>query len=82
MCYMTDLGATPAIVRGALVTSGDIGGYDVVKKFLINTWGVPDNTNLHIVTSLCSGLIASVIGAPADVVMTRTFNQRYSETGQ
>ncbi|KAI4456767.1 mitochondrial dicarboxylate carrier-related [Holotrichia oblita] len=75
-------GATPAVVRGALVTSGDIGGYDFVKKFILNTWDVPDNRSLHVVTSLLSGLFASAIGAPADVVMTRTFNQRYSDTGK
>ncbi|KAK9746411.1 Mitochondrial carrier protein [Popillia japonica] len=75
-------GATPAIVRGALVTSGDIGAYDFIKKFILNRWNVSDSTGLHVVSSLCSGLIAAVIGAPADVVMTRTFNQRYTETGQ
>ncbi|GJQ72140.1 hypothetical protein Trydic_g3234 [Trypoxylus dichotomus] len=75
-------GAAPAIVRGALVTSGDIGAYDFCKRFILNTWDVKDNQLLHIVTSLCSGLVATVIGAPADVVMTRTFHQRYSTTGE
>lgn len=67
-------GWAPNVQRAALVNMGDLTTYDTVKHFLIGHTSLQDNWITHTISSGCSGLIASTISTPADVVKTRIMN--------
>ncbi|KAM8809566.1 UCP4 protein, partial [Eudromia elegans] len=68
-------GWVPNVQRAALVNMGDLTTYDSVKHFLLLNTSLVDNSITHSVASACSGLVAAILGTPADVVKTRIMNQ-------
>lgn len=68
-------GATPAVQRAALVNLGELATYDHAKESILRTGLVGDNVAAHTLSSMCSGLFASLISTPADVIKTRMMNQ-------
>lgn len=68
-------GSIPNVQRAALVNLGDLTTYDTVKRFVIKKTGLPDCHLVHVISSICAGLVAAVMGTPADVVKTRVMNQ-------
>uniref|UniRef100_A0A8B9G2V8 Solute carrier family 25 member 27 n=1 Tax=Amazona collaria TaxID=241587 RepID=A0A8B9G2V8_9PSIT len=68
--------------RAALVNMGDLTTYDSVKHFLLLNTPLMDNGVTHSVASSCSGLVAAVLGTPADVVKTRVMNQPRDKQGR
>lgn len=67
-------GWAPNVQRAALVNMGDLTTYDTVKHLLLHHTSLEDNWVTHTFSSGCSGLIASTISTPADVVKTRIMN--------
>lgn len=68
-------GSVPNVQRAALVNLGDLTTYDTVKRFVMKKSGLPDCHLVHIISSICAGLVAATMGSPADVVKTRVMNQ-------
>ncbi|NWY66419.1 UCP4 protein, partial [Erithacus rubecula] len=75
-------GWVPNVQRAALVNMGDLATYDSVKHFLLLNTTLGDNSVTHSVSSVCSGLVAAVLGTPADVVKTRIMNQPRDKQGR
>lgn len=68
-------GSVPNVQRAALVNLGDLTTYDTVKHFVMKKTGLPDCHLVHVISSICAGLVAATMGTPADVVKTRVMNQ-------
>ncbi|KAL4649203.1 mitochondrial uncoupling protein 4, partial [Arapaima gigas] len=75
-------GWVPNVQRAALVNLGDLATYDSVKHFLLWNTTLQDNILCHSLASTCSGLIAAVMGTPADVIKTRIMNQPTDTSGR
>jgi len=67
-------GWLPNVQRAALVNLGDLTTYDTAKHLVLRKTGLEDNYITHTLSSICSGLIAAIIGTPADVIKTRIMN--------
>lgn len=74
-------GSVPNVQRAALVNLGDLTTYDTVKRFVMKKTGLPDCHTVHIISSICAGLVAATMGTPADVVKTRIMNQPTDKFG-
>ncbi|XP_052601353.1 mitochondrial uncoupling protein 4 isoform X1 [Peromyscus californicus insignis] len=75
-------GWVPNIQRAALVNMGDLTTYDTVKHYLVLNTPLEDNIATHGLSSLCSGLVASILGTPADVIKSRIMNQPRDKQGR
>jgi solute carrier family 25 uncoupling protein 27 len=75
-------GSIPNVQRAALVNLGDLTTYDSVKCYIMRTTSLPDDHVVHIMSSVCAGLIAAIMGTPADVIKTRVMNQPTDELGR
>lgn len=72
-------GSLPAISRAALVNLGELSTYDAAKRTILNSWIVkgrfPSDQEepifVHVLSSICSGFVASAVSTPADVVKSR-----------
>ena len=65
-------GATPNVSRAILVNLGELSTYDLIKHNIKSTFNIKEeDMRLHIVSSLFSGLAATVCCTPADVVKSR-----------
>ena len=64
-------GVTPNVGRAMLVNLGELATYDHAKQTIQHTLHIKDSTPLHIMSSLCSGFVASVCCTPADVIKSR-----------
>jgi len=65
-------GASPLVVRGSLFSAGQTLGYDGAKTILAQRMKVmEDGPVLHMLGSVVAAFFATVLSAPADVVMTR-----------
>ncbi|XP_074845110.1 mitochondrial uncoupling protein 4 isoform X3 [Carettochelys insculpta] len=62
-------GWVPNVQRAALVNMGDLTTYDSVKHFLLLNTPLQDNSVTHSIASGCSGLVAAILGTPADVII-------------
>lgn len=72
-------GVLPNIQRAFLVNMGELACYDHAKHFVIHNQIANDNIYAHTLASMMSGLSATTISCPADVVKTRMMNQAVSE---
>ncbi|KAL6753463.1 uncoupling protein [Haematococcus lacustris] len=69
-------GCAPAVQRAALVNLGELATYDLAKQALVRHTSLdPQGPGTAAAASLCSGLVASLVSCPADVVKTRVMNQ-------
>ncbi|XP_025746517.1 mitochondrial uncoupling protein 4 isoform X1 [Callorhinus ursinus] len=75
-------GWVPNIQRAALVNMGDLTTYDTVKHYLVLNTPLEDNIMTHGLSSLCSGLVASILATPADVIKSRIMNQPRDKQGR
>lgn len=75
-------GSIPNVQRAALVNLGDLTTYDNVKRIILTRTGLPDSHTVHILSSICAGLVAALMGTPADVVKTRVMNQPTDSNGR
>ncbi|XP_025114432.1 mitochondrial uncoupling protein 4-like isoform X2 [Pomacea canaliculata] len=68
-------GWIPNVQRAALVNLGDLATYDTTKHFILRNTSLKDNYVTHTLSSVCSGLVAALMGTPSDVIKTRIMNQ-------
>lgn len=76
-------GTSVAVQRAALVNLGELSTYSIVKKYLVERSWPEEDSRVHVMSSLCSGLVSSLISTPADVVKSRMMNdseKRYSSS--
>uniref|UniRef100_A0A803MNG9 Uncoupling protein 3 n=2 Tax=Chenopodium quinoa TaxID=63459 RepID=A0A803MNG9_CHEQI len=74
-------GVVPNMQRAFLVNMGELACYDHAKHFVIRN-EIADNIYAHTLASIMSGLAATTLSCPADVVKTRMMNQAASEDGK
>lgn len=75
-------GSIPNVYRAALVNLGDLTTYDYAKRLVMRKTDLPDCHTVHIMSSICAGLVAAIMGTPADVVKTRIMNQPTDVNGR
>lgn len=75
-------GSTANVYRAALVNLGDLTTYDFAKRNIMKKMDLPDCHTVHILSSICAGLVAATMGTPADVVKTRIMNQPTDASGR
>ncbi|XP_072972661.1 mitochondrial uncoupling protein 3 [Typha angustifolia] len=68
-------GVVPNAQRAFLVNMGELTCYDHAKHFIIHKRICDDNIFAHTLASIASGLSATALSCPADVVKTRMMNQ-------
>jgi len=76
------IGCSPLVVRGALLTAGQMAGYDTTKKMCTRHALLHDGPVLHVAAALMAGLCAASLSAPADVVWTRLQSSVGSTRGE
>jgi solute carrier family 25 uncoupling protein 27 len=64
-------GVGPNVSRAMLVNLGELATYDQSKQFIKKQLNLEDNTPLHVMSSICSGFVASLCCTPADVIKSR-----------
>lgn len=74
-------GVYPNAQRAFLVNMGELACYDQAKHFIIQNHISYDNIYGHSLASVMSGLSATALSCPADVVKTRMMNQGASKDG-
>ena len=57
-------GVTPNVSRAVLVNFGELATYDQSKQYFKKKFEIQDSTPLHMMSSLCSGFVASVCCTP------------------
>ncbi|XP_047157662.1 mitochondrial uncoupling protein 3 [Vigna umbellata] len=75
-------GVFPNIQRAFLVNMGELACYDHAKQFVIRSRIADDNVYAHTLASIMSGLAATSLSCPADVVKTRMMNQAAKKEGK
>ncbi|KAK1362060.1 mitochondrial uncoupling protein 3 [Heracleum sosnowskyi] len=75
-------GVFPNVQRAFLVNMGELACYDHAKHFVIGHQIANDNIYAHTLASIMSGLSATTLSCPADVVKTRMMNQVAGEDGK
>ncbi|XP_021807406.1 mitochondrial uncoupling protein 3 isoform X2 [Prunus avium] len=75
-------GVFPNVQRAFLVNMGELACYDQAKHFVIKNRISEDNIYAHTLASIMSGLSATALSCPADVVKTRMMNQSRSKQGK
>ncbi|KAL0336400.1 UNVERIFIED_CONTAM: Mitochondrial uncoupling protein 3 [Sesamum radiatum] len=68
-------GVSANVQRAYLVNMGELACYDHAKRFIIKKRICNDNIYAHTLSSIVSGLSATALSCPADVVKTRMMNQ-------
>ncbi|KAH0753897.1 hypothetical protein KY290_024167 [Solanum tuberosum] len=74
-------GVLPNIQRAFLVNMGELACYDHAKRFVIDNNIANDNIYAHTLSSIMSGLSATTLSCPADVIKTRMMNQAADKQG-
>lgn len=64
-------GCMPLVVRGAMLTSGHMAGYDGTKRLMKQQGWLADGPVLHVAAATIAGFSAATLSAPADVFQTR-----------
>jgi hypothetical protein len=70
-------GIVPSTLRGASIAVGELAAYDHTKttiKTLNLAYISTEGTSLHILSSLVTGLVATTMAAPFDLIKTRAMN--------
>ncbi|XP_030449204.1 mitochondrial uncoupling protein 3 [Syzygium oleosum] len=75
-------GVFPNAQRAFLVNMGELACYDQAKRFVIQNQIAEDNIFAHTLASIMSGLSATALSCPADVVKTRMMNQATNKDGK
>lgn len=74
-------GMVPNVQRAFLVNMGELACYDHAKRFVINNNIANDDIYAHTLSSIMSGLSATTLSCPADVIKTRMMNQAADNQG-
>ena len=71
------VGCSPLVLRGALLSGGQMLGYDGTKSFFkdpqntLPVFSLSDGPTLHVISAIVAAFFAATLSAPADVTMCR-----------
>ena len=68
-------GAVPSILRASLVNLGELATYDQAKETIKSLSNLQEGLALHSSSSVLSGLVATTLSCPADVIKSRVMAQ-------
>lgn len=69
-------GLIPSTLRGTCIAAGELATYDHSKSLLKSSFQFKEGLVLHITSSLITGLIATTVAAPFDMMKTRAMNSQ------
>eukprot|EP00127_Corallochytrium_limacisporum_P006402 Clim_evm10s226 gene=Clim_evmTU10s226 len=69
-------GVSPTVARAMLLNAAQLATYSQAKAMLQRKFSFPEGVPLHLTASTMSGLCASFVSLPADIVKTRVQNAR------
>ena len=72
-------GASASAPRGAAIAVGEVTTYDQVKSTLRRYY--PESFVLHVVTSLITGVVATTVAAPFDLLKSRVMASTVASDG-
>jgi solute carrier family 25 uncoupling protein 27 len=77
-------GVGPNVSRAMLVNLGELATYDIAKSNIKENLKIDDSIPVHMMSSICSGLVSSACCTPADVIKSRMMQQNspYKNIGQ
>jgi len=64
-------GVVPSTLRGAFLAVGELATYDQVKHEIKTRLGLKEGVGIHVSASLITGVVATSLAAPFDLVKTR-----------
>jgi dicarboxylate transporter 10 len=64
-------GASPSVLRGALMAATQLSSYDHSKRILKRNFGFDEGTSLHVTCSIISSVCCAFVTGPADMIKTR-----------
>lgn len=64
-------GVCPNIARNSIVNCAEVVTYDTVKTNLVKAFHLSDSPTTHCGSALVSGLVATLVASPVDVIKTR-----------
>jgi solute carrier family 25 (mitochondrial dicarboxylate transporter), member 10 len=67
-------GVAASTLRGAFIAAGELGTYDHSKTVLRNNLNWKEGSELHVVASLITGVVAATVAAPFDLIKTRAMH--------
>lgn len=73
-------GVWPNVNRAIAVNLGELATYDLAKTNIMLFSGLPDDIRIHTLSSISSGLIASLCSTPFDVLKTRIMAGNYKNS--
>lgn len=65
-------GLLASTLRGAMISVGELATYDQAKHLLKKWTDLGEGWSLHICSSLITGLVATTVAAPFDLLKTRS----------
>lgn len=71
-------GVIPSTLRGAFIAAGELATYDHTKELLKFYSSISEGFTLHAIASLITGLVATTVAAPFDMIKTRAMNSTES----
>jgi len=71
-------GVVPSTLRGAFIACGELATYDQSKVEIKSRFGVQEGALLHVGASLITGVVATTLAAPFDLIKTRAMNAHSS----
>lgn len=74
-------GSGPMVIRGALLTAGNMMGYDATKKLCTQFGVMSDGPALHVCAATAAAFCAATASAPADVLQTRMQSNSSGQSG-
>jgi len=74
-------GCAPNIIRGLMMTAGQIASYDQAKQMMIQSGFFNDNVGTHFGASLFASIVAATVTSPVDVVKTRIMSAKNLYSG-
>jgi hypothetical protein len=74
-------GVVPTMQRGALLTATQLGTYDQVKHYILDTGVLAEGSLLHFCSGCIAGLAVAVVTSPVDTIRTRLMSQPVGPDG-
>ena len=69
-------GTCPGALRNMAVNVAEIGFYDIIKSFMLRNNLMKDEWPCFVVCSVCTGILATMVSSPADVLKTVYSNSK------
>lgn len=72
-------GCVPTVMRAMVLNAAQLASYSQARELLLNSGHFREGVPLHMVSSMLSGFISTVVSMPVDIAKTRIQNMRPGE---